>query len=1365
MKRSIEEYSKLPDIEKRILQLKSLSRKSISKTDFLKLINTKDVELFLGKKVTNYSINPILDSLVGKKLLTKNLMCNSEILEHVTLEATTGEWREKNKKCFIREGLADVDKLRIGVYFNDIELFREAITGFALNNNIENIIKELKESFESIPMIGDWWSKLLPYLKGYIIASKMYCILNKITLAKQDITIIGDISEEDFIAYDIKFEYIKELFFKFFLLRGELNKLEAIARSMVDNPGKCYAILGIIAFLQDKQEQALENFNISIKLIIKENSRRNISLSGIYGIFHILALLKINDVNSLSNAKQILQYYNTTKARYLKEIRQDWYNKLSETGKYFTIEGELSYLLLGALIRFINLEISKVEVEIGYLLKVNKGNIYNELIAVLVAYWTSYNIEELKENCRKQYTLYKEILPGYAGIILSISRQPESLHYKEVEGDDNPYKVDFTKIVKIKSEWERAIDGLENYFEKEGGKKIQEKRLAWLINIEQYHSKIEPVEQRRQDNGSWSKGKAIALKRLYQGEVEYLTEEDKKAIKAIKPNYYGSYSYYIEEREALIALAGHPLIFDGITGVHVELSKSIPELIVKEIGGNYQIKLSEHSGIGKLRKESEDKYKVSDMPQSALDIEKIIGQELNIPKAAKDRVLTLIQKAASKINVRTELDVLGFDTAPASSNIIVQLVPIDDWTKINIVVKPFGEGYNKPGKGNKSIIIGNKQIVRDFAQEKRNVDELLNNCPTLSKQAHNNYEWKINDPEITLEILYELGNYKRLSNIVIKWPQGKPFDIGKQISFEDLKLEVKGNNQWFDVTGEIEIEEGQVIEMQSLLQMLNKAKGRFIEISDKKFIALTEVFLKRIQELNAGSKINSEGQRVHRLASPLLDEFADKAKSFKGDEFWKKHIERIASSKRYDPKVPTTLEAKLRPYQVEGFNWLSRLSYLGLGGCLADDMGLGKTVQTIAVLLEQAEFGACLVIAPTSVCYMWKEECKKFAPKLNCSNIRGDREEQINALGKMDVLICSYGILYQVGELLIRKEWQTVVLDEAQAIKNFNTQRFKIVTELKAVNRIALTGTPVENHTEELWNLFEFLNPGMLGARQSFQVKYCKAIEQEKSTTVRDTLKKIIQPFVLRRVKEKVLEELPPKTEQTIVIEPNIEERGLYEALRREAIEKIKNLEHMSAVKKRFGILAEITRLRRACCASSLVNDKIVLKNSKLEMLDRIIEELRENKHRALIFSQYVDYLKIVKNRLEQNKISYQYLDGSVVKHLRQKRVEAFQSGEGEVFLISLKAGGIGLNLTAANYVIHLDPWWNPAVEDQASDRAHRMGQKNSVTVYRLVMKDTIEEKIIKMHENKRELALSLLSGSDRSASLNEDELLQWITR
>ncbi len=315
---------------------------------------------------------------------------------------------------------------------------------------------------------------------------------------------------------------------------------------------------------------------------------------------------------------------------------------------------------------------------------------------------------------------------------------------------------------------------------------------------------------------------------------------------------------------------------------------------------------------------------------------------------------------------------------------------------------------------------------------------------------------------------------------------------------------------------------------------------------------------------------------------------------------------------------------------------------------------------------------------------------------------------------------------------------------------------------LDADFRLIMTGTPLENHLGELWNLLQFINPGLLGSLETFNKRFAIPIERDHCRATRQRLKKLIQPFILRRTKTQVLEELPSRTEITLQVDLSDEEAAFYEALRERAIEKLADSDDRRP--QHIKILAEIMRLRRACCHPRLVMPESGVSSSKLALFSETIDELLDNRHKVLVFSQFVDHLSILRAELDQKGVSYQYLDGSTTARQRKQRVEAFQAGEGDVFLISLKAGGLGLNLTAADYVIHMDPWWNPAVEDQASDRAHRLGQTRPVTIYRFVTQGTIEERIVDLHRTKRDLADSLLEGTDMSGKLSADELLKLLS-
>jgi SNF2 family DNA or RNA helicase len=365
--------------------------------------------------------------------------------------------------------------------------------------------------------------------------------------------------------------------------------------------------------------------------------------------------------------------------------------------------------------------------------------------------------------------------------------------------------------------------------------------------------------------------------------------------------------------------------------------------------------------------------------------------------------------------------------------------------------------------------------------------------------------------------------------------------------------------------------------------------------------------------------------------------------------------------------------------------------------------------------------------------------------------------------GAFDVVVASYGLLQQEAHLFEGVRWHTIVLDEAQAIKNAHTRRSQAVMALRGDFRMVATGTPLENHLGELWNLFRFINPGLLGTSDQFQLRFSgpieKASDKRAELAARTRLRRLTQPFILRRTKAQVLTELPPRTEIVVPVDLSQEEQALYESLRREALERIAALEAPQG-QKQIQILAEMMKLRRACCNPELVAPGGGIRSSKLDTFARLVEELLENRHKALVFSQFVDHLSLIRKHLDERGIRYQYLDGATPMHERKRRVDAFQAGDGDLFLISLKAGGVGINLTAADYVIHMDPWWNPAVEDQASDRAHRMGQQRPVTIYRLVTRHTIEEGIVALHGHKRDLADSLLEGSDVAARMTPADML-----
>jgi len=458
------------------------------------------------------------------------------------------------------------------------------------------------------------------------------------------------------------------------------------------------------------------------------------------------------------------------------------------------------------------------------------------------------------------------------------------------------------------------------------------------------------------------------------------------------------------------------------------------------------------------------------------------------------------------------------------------------------------------------------------------------------------------------------------------------------------------------------------------------------------------------------------------------------------------------------------LKAELRPYQRAGLGWLQFLRATGLGGCLADDMGLGKTVQTLALLESiRADGGTrpSLVVAPKSLLFNWAAEAARFAPQLRVREHHGaERMKNADAFNDCDVVLTTYATMRLDVAHLSDIEFEYVILDEAQAIKNASSQVAKASRLLRGRHRLALSGTPIENHLGELWSLFEFLNPGLLGSARSFQRTFAsKTATPER----REALARALRPFILRRTKEQVAPELPARTEQTLycVLEGN--QKKQYDELRDHYRDSLLGRIRKGGIEKsRMQILEALLRLRQAACHPALIDPASETESAKTELLMDEIRDVLESGHRALVFSQFTSFLSIVRRSLDDERVPYLYLDGQTRD--RQTLVEQFQHEDGPpLFLISLKAGGLGLNLTNADYIFLLDPWWNPAVEAQAIDRAHRIGRVRPVVAYRLIARDTVEEKILELQAHKRDLAESIISEDNsvlRKLEVEDLELL-----
>lgn len=548
----------------------------------------------------------------------------------------------------------------------------------------------------------------------------------------------------------------------------------------------------------------------------------------------------------------------------------------------------------------------------------------------------------------------------------------------------------------------------------------------------------------------------------------------------------------------------------------------------------------------------------------------------------------------------------------------------------------------------------------------------------------------------------------------------------------------------------------------------------FVPLPDGRRIAFPAGRLRGIVatllELHSGGEPPASGRlRVHRLNAAELGGLADEsAWEWTAPDALRDLARRMAGKEALAPvAVPAGLRATLRPYQTEGLRWLQFVGELGLGGVLADDMGLGKTVQTIAHLVLEKEAGRldrpCLVVSPTSVLNNWADELARFAPDLRVVPLRGaDRHERYEELRTADVVLTTYALLPRDAEVLGQLEFHAVILDEAQYIKNPRTQAAQTACGLRSRHRLCLTGTPLENHLGELWSQFNFLIPGFLADETRFRARFRNPIEKEGDTERRGVLARRIRPFLLRRRKSEVAIDLPPKTETIRRIDLGPAQRDLYETIRLAMERRVREeISRQGLDRSHIVILDALLKLRQVCCDPRLVrleSARKVAESAKLDALMDMVPTLLEDGRRILVFSQFTSMLDLIGQRLDKECIPWLLLTGETTD--RRTPVKRFQSGEVPLFLISLKAGGTGLNLTAADTVILYDPWWNPAVESQATDRAHRIGQDKSVFVYRLVTQGTVEEKILALQDKKRGLVEALLEeGSARSLRLEASDL------
>ena len=944
--------------------------------------------------------------------------------------------------------------------------------------------------------------------------------------------------------------------------------------------------------------------------------------------------------------------------------------------------------------------------------------------------------------------------------------------YDDIDPINYPGFESFIPEYKFTPEWERVLNNLIKTKEKNNDKITEEERETRIIYIIDKEGYITPKLQKRlKSNGNWSKGRDMSILNFHlkTPDMDDLDKEIADCVdQVLTYSWRNDIQYIINARKVLPLLAGKDrLFYDCDPPVPVDIIEEKPYISVSKVRNKYFISTNyiqekESKELTSVYFNGNTQIKLVTISQKQREIITSLLRINEFPVEAKDKLTKLIGMISKDITVHSDL--LASDTNVIQQSpdptLIVQLLPKGKSFRAEFFVKPLGTAlpYCKPGVGIRSVVgeIEGKsvQTTRDYIKENENVhlgEQIFEVCELTDDKNH------IYTIDSAFDCLEILETAKDQDFMRIEWPEGVKLKLKGKASLSDFSCSLKSKTNWFEISGDLKVGDHLNVSLEDLLeQFRTNPSRRFIELNEGEYLSITDELRKAVNTFDSITVKDKGGLKISQFIAPSLQVFEKDGITIDGDSHFDSLVTRIdeASTKEYI--VPDKLKATLREYQEDGFRWMAKLSQWGSGACLADDMGLGKTLQTIAMLLYRAEKGASLVVAPASVILNWQSEINRFAPALNCLVLNNgqDRDTIIKNSEAYDIVLTTYGLLITQEELC-NKEWNMVVLDEAHTIKNRDTKMSKSAMKLKGDFRLLLTGTPVQNHLSEIWNLFQFMNPGLLGSYEHFFNNFILPVENEKNTERRKQLKNMIAPFLLRRTKNEVLQDLPGKTEIVISVEQTKEENLFYEKLRYDAEQRLNNKE-MTAIQT----LAEITRLRQAASNMRLVDDSVSKTSSKLEAFFKLYEDITDNDHRALVFSQFTSHLALLKEELDRRNIPYLYLDGSTPVNERLKLVKKFQTGDQPLFLISLKAGGLGLNLTAADFVVHLDPWWNPAIEDQASDRAYRIGQQRPVTIYRLITKNTIEEKILDLHHTKKNIADSLLEGTNMSNKLTRDDLL-----
>ncbi|MCP4217232.1 MAG: DEAD/DEAH box helicase, partial [bacterium] len=1242
---SMRQYDSLPLHYKQFLQVLSIIFEPTTKTNLLQVTQKCNIRNEQDGRVTHADFKLILRSMreSGFLMINRNnrYCCPATIKEDVIWEAAKDDNLEPFAKVIREHDEFNISssrhsysvfhrissmqcqrEIRIGMYSGDTETI-EHYMGIFKKEGYDYDTNLWEDLFNS-PFNPDRFADVPMELQSRLMRNTAPACIPQLKPFKPVQTTIQHLLEtgQSCLPNESSKEFFRLTYLSYLLCEG---KLEEAGKQLRTDSKEAYSYFlnAWYHFQKNKTDEAIACYKQGLKIYQGESGKSGSFHPDVTNLFYILMLIKNGAPKNVGTISAITKHAlkNGTQFRVAFEAFELYV--LLKKNELQDIEGKLRFgfrhiynyidLLITALVMawFFEAKLETFKPLLEKALKLAHANGYH---------WFSLQFASLLHRCDGS--------EEYEALIGTLKKSTAGWCLLD--------------IIKTEAPWERSLKAIEALLPRDvitGETKPE--RLVWILKISEHYLDITPKLQKRKPNGTWTDGRVVAQKNLYNETLTCMTQQDHSIANSMGSALYDFRSYYSDRTViTLAAMVGHPLIFNAnAPGIPVEAVAKELEVIAKQDRNNFNINFSMEVTEADYYYNSVHPHKieVTAISPAQRKLADILGPEgLTIPIAGKGQLQDTLASLSSLVPVQSELTDHREDIPmiEADARLHLRLLPLDNGLKMDILVRPFpgGDRYYTPGKGGGHLIAHiegkSTQTRRDTDLEIQNHRFLWKNVPSIADRDDGSGSLVLDDTEDVLQMLMELETVKK--DIVLQWPEGETFSIKKEVTARQVKININQSHDWFSLTGEVAIDESLVLSLRQLMELVSATPSRFIDLGDGQFIALTNAFRRKLTELNAMTGKSGKDLTLTPTAVPAMEELWDEF-SVEGDTHWLELRKRIRESREYNPELPGTLQAELRDYQLLGFKWLSRLAYLQMGACLADDMGLGKTVQALAVILQRAPQGPTLVVAPKSVTLNWLNEAFRFAPTLNPIVFGGkDRKKITENIGPFDMLVCSYGLLQQESELLTSIKFTTIVLDEAQAIKNISALRTKAAMSLQGGFKMITTGTPIENHLGELWSLFNFINPGLLGTLQHFTRVFAQPILKTNSSEARRQLKRLLHPFILRRLKSEVLEELPEKTEISLSVEQSTEEAALYEAMRRDALEKLESPDEPST-QKRFRILAEIMRLRQACCHPGLVAPDLNIGSSKLALLGELVSELRGNNHKALIFSQFVGHLAFIR--------------------------------------------------------------------------------------------------------------------------------------